>query len=399
MRILVAVLGSLGDIHPMLAVALELRKRGHVVTVATHEPHRSVVEPTGLSFRALRLPGEASDPAFDPLWGDHASFDEGYKRLCVAAIPQLFEKLGADAREADLLLASELVFPARMVAAHAGIPWVSCLLAPYAVSAWPDDPSIDHGTSARGVQAIKEATRVLVALCRDNGLAREVLFARPALIIGLFSSRLLHRPSPHQENTAVVGFPRYEAGRLPDALASFLRRGEPPIVFTLGTLAADIRSNSHLYDATIASARALGHRLVIIAKQDERRQHLRRLAEGDVFVAEYADYAALFPRARLVIHQGGIGTVGLALRAGLPMLIVPFVADQHSNALAARDLGVARTIAVEDYSAERVVAELKALMGDASYLSKAREVAACMREENGAVAACDLLERIETQAT
>ena len=42
-----------------------------------------------------------------------------------------------------------------------------------------------------------------------------------------------------------------------------------------------------------------------------------------VIAFDYAPFSALFPRAELVVHHGGIGTTGLAMRSGRPMLIVP----------------------------------------------------------------------------
>ncbi|MFM9108664.1 MAG: glycosyltransferase [Chloroflexota bacterium] len=46
----------------------------------------------------------------------------------------------------------------------------------------------------------------------------------------------------------------------------------------------------------------------------------------------YAPLSALLPRARAVIHQGGIGTLAQAMRSGQPSLIVPFAHDQPDNA-------------------------------------------------------------------
>ena len=53
-RILLATFGSLGDLHPYIAVGLGLRARGHTVTIATSELYRSKVEGEGLHFHAVR---------------------------------------------------------------------------------------------------------------------------------------------------------------------------------------------------------------------------------------------------------------------------------------------------------------------------------------------------------
>src|SRR5690606_38603984 len=36
----------------------------------------------------------------------------------------------------------------------------------------------------------------------------------------------------------------------------------------------------------------------------------------------------LFPRMQAVVHHGGAGTTGAVLRAGVPQVVVPFLADQ-----------------------------------------------------------------------
>ena len=43
-RILFATIGSLGDLHSLIAVALKLRERGHLVSVRTSEWYRSKIE-------------------------------------------------------------------------------------------------------------------------------------------------------------------------------------------------------------------------------------------------------------------------------------------------------------------------------------------------------------------
>src|ERR1700722_3571591 len=59
MRILFATIGSLGDLHPCLGLALELKRRGHSVVIASTEAYRSRVLELGIGFRSLR-------PSWDP---------------------------------------------------------------------------------------------------------------------------------------------------------------------------------------------------------------------------------------------------------------------------------------------------------------------------------------------
>jgi len=75
-------------------------------------------------------------------------------------------------------------------------------------------------------------------------------------------------------------------------------------------------------------------------------------------------------------------------------LIVPFAFDQVDNADHARRLGTSRTLYHKDYSAVAATKELGALLDDPSYAQQAREVSERLKQENGSVQACDLIEEL-----
>ncbi|MEL6384076.1 MAG: glycosyltransferase, partial [Cyanobacteria bacterium J06626_18] len=60
-RIILTTWGSLGDLHPMIALSLGLRDRGHDIVLATTEEYRKKVEALGLEFHAIR-PEAPTDP-------------------------------------------------------------------------------------------------------------------------------------------------------------------------------------------------------------------------------------------------------------------------------------------------------------------------------------------------
>ena len=53
-RFLFATAGSLGDLHPHVAVARALLQRGHQAVVAAAEDHRAPVEAAGVEFAPVR---------------------------------------------------------------------------------------------------------------------------------------------------------------------------------------------------------------------------------------------------------------------------------------------------------------------------------------------------------
>ena len=53
-RFVLTTFGSLGDLHPTIAIGLGLQARGHEAIVATSENYRQPIEALGLGFRPLR---------------------------------------------------------------------------------------------------------------------------------------------------------------------------------------------------------------------------------------------------------------------------------------------------------------------------------------------------------
>jgi UDP:flavonoid glycosyltransferase YjiC (YdhE family) len=169
-------------------------------------------------------------------------------------------------------------------------------------------------------------------------------------------------------------------------LARFLDRGPPPIVFTLGTaLAADPGT---FYESSARAAKSLGRRAVLILMDSRNRP--QSLPDG-VVAFDYAPFIELFPRAAAVVHHGGIGTTGLAMRSGCPMLAMPCAWDQADNAARAARLGIARTIPRQRYTPARVAAELHHLLDNPTYARRASTVAEQVRQEDGVRVACDAL--------
>ena len=54
MKIVIAPYGSLGDLHPMLALAMELRERGHEIMINSLEVYREKIDTLGFEFFPLR---------------------------------------------------------------------------------------------------------------------------------------------------------------------------------------------------------------------------------------------------------------------------------------------------------------------------------------------------------
>ena len=337
------------------------------------------------------------------------------RRMMLPCLEQSYEDLREIAGEADLLVGHPIAFATPIVAEELRKPWISVALQPAAIlSAF--DPLTVSGMPllewCRGWgpgfwaqfwrltrKVMRHWGRPVNDLRRKKGL-REV--ASP-LLDDMFSpygtqawfSRVLASPQVDwPAKMSVMGFPFYDRlapgqGLSPE-LARFLDAGSPPVVFTLGSSA--VFDAGTFYTESAEAVKALGCRGVLLVGKDPRNLPVRALPEG-MIVADYAPYSELFSRAAAVVHQGGAGTMAQALRAGVPMCVVPFSHDQPDNARRCVGLGVARTVPRGAYRAGRVRAELERLLTDGGYRASGQKVAAVMAKEDGIGAACDGLER------
>jgi len=131
---------------------------------------------------------------------------------------------------------------------------------------------------------------------------------------------------------------------------------------------------------------------VLLVGHDPLNQPLELLSEN-LFAVPYAPYAQIFPRASAIVHHGGIGTTGHSLRAGKPMLVMPYGGDQYDNGARVARLGVGRVMRRNHYRAERAVIEIDQLLENPNYMKQAATIGQQIQRENGVWAACDAIEK------
>ena len=130
-RILFATIGSLGDLHPCLALGQELQRRGHSITIAATEFYRDKVESVGFSFRPMRPNWNPTDQELIRQCEDLQTGPEIlYRKLILPHLADTYHDLLAASTEADLLIAGELVYAAPLVAEKLKCRWISMILSP-----------------------------------------------------------------------------------------------------------------------------------------------------------------------------------------------------------------------------------------------------------------------------
>jgi UDP:flavonoid glycosyltransferase YjiC (YdhE family) len=414
MRIVLTTYGSLGDLHPYLALALELQQRGHTPVLATSELYRERITNHNLEFAPVRpdLPSpEESGPliakVMHPVHGPEFLF----RHLIMPHLRDSYEDLSVACQNADLLISHPITFAAPVVAEVQNIPWLSTALAP--ISLWSlHDPPVPPGVSwgyklprsGKGANALLwQAARFVTGrwlrpvqtlraehhLRKDGHPMFDLQFS-PHGTLAMFSSALATAQPDWPPNITMCGFGFYDTqSTLAPELQAFFDAGEPPIVFTLGSAA--VYAARDFFAASARAARRLKRRALFLIGEGTTLDFPLTPDEQSV---DYAPHAPVFARAAVVVHQGGIGTTAQALRAGVPQLVVPFSHDQPDNAARIDRLGCGRFLPRTRYNAERAQNALQVLLHNAEIGERARSVAAQVRAENGVHTACDVIEKL-----
>ncbi len=400
MRILIATFGSLGDIHPYLAIAEKLAEQGARITFVTTTVHRDLIETAGFNFLPMR-PEVKPDPGFFAHFMDE--FQGGRFLLRDLLFPSIRDSY-ADVMAAipghDLLITQMVAFGGHLAARVTGIPWVSTVLSPLSFFS-REDPSV----LAAPLTALRRRSPVLTRMI--NGLAqrttvRSTLCVKefeaelglpdggnpifegqhsPSSVLALFSKHFAALQTDWPSQAIATGFPFRPPAPLPPELEQFLSTGLPPIVFTLGSSA--VFTPGKFFE----TAQGLGRRALLLAGPAAKNIASTR----DVLAINYAPHSAVFPRASVIVHQGGMGTMSEALRSGRPSLVVPFAVDQPDNAARCERLGVAKVLSRRALSVRNVTRALDPLLNNACYLNAASQLAAKINAENGAADAARLI--------
>ena len=414
-RIVLTTFGSFGDIHPYIAVGLELKSRGHDAVIGTSPTYREKIESTGLGFHPIRpdiAPPEENIEtvvkAMDLLRGSEFIV----KELFSPHVRDSYKDLREAVCDADLLITHMLTLAGPVLAQKTGIPWISTVLAPMSFFS-EDDPTVPPQYPGFGkiLRLNPIVARLFVSLAKriantwiepvyrlrsELGLPRggHPVFEgqhSPSLVLALFS-KMLGEPQPDwPPQTLVTGFPFYDrkdGSSISPELERFLDGGAPPVVFTLGSTAIYVADD--FYSESIEAARLLKRRAVLLTG-DPRNMPKQSLSDG-IAAFEYAPFGQILPRAAAIVHQGGVGTTGQSLRAGVPELVIPFNHDQPDNAFRVARLGVGRTISRTKYNARTAARELEILLTEKSYAERAAAIGAQVRSEDGAATAADAIE-------
>lgn len=351
MKMLISSIGSRGDVQPLLALALELRARGHTPVLCAAPNFQSWAESFSVDFVPLGPDLEALTRGM-PAQPRTKPSPEQLQQLARHTVAEQFRVMPEAARGCDIILVGGALQTAgRSIAEALGIPYIYAAYCPATLPS-PDYPPATMG--ARHSQSLPteenlrlwqadaqsfdaafgtalNEQRAALGLPPVAHVARHITTDRPWLVadpvlapmgtpidmtIWQTGAWLLTNPTP-----------------LPDELEQWLAAGEPPLYFGFGSMRAGTETSRML----IETARALDRRAIIVRGWG----NLDAVdARDDVIVVGDVNHERLLPRVAAVVHHGGAGTTTAAARAGRPQVVMPHHYDQFYFAHRVKTLGI-----------------------------------------------------------
>jgi rhamnosyltransferase subunit B len=353
---IIAAVGTAGDTLPLIALAKQLVRRGHEVDFLAYDFFAPAVREAGLTFHRVGNADLYNQLAHDAtVWYWHKGFASLWKYLA-AAIPDTLAHLEKLRRSNTVMVASSGAVGLRLAQDKYRLPLATVHMSPFyffsrysnvmgALGAWPRWMPMPVRTLA-----LHLADRFFIdGACRDdmNAIRREMGLSRIRHVF----TRWIHSPDkvicavpdwfapsqpdwpPHAISVAFPMAEKSESWTPDEKLAAFLADGPPPILFAAGTGAGAALTFFH---RAVEVARLTQRRVILVTRWPEQ---IAQPLPDNVTLIAHAPFDQLLPRVAAIVHNGGVGTIALAMQAGIPQIIVPFAYDQFYNGVRLAELG------------------------------------------------------------
>jgi rhamnosyltransferase subunit B len=410
LRILLPTLGSAGDVHPTIALAIALQSRGHQTTILTNEFYGEQIRAAGINFLPLGTLVEGEKILADPrLWHPTKAFSCIAQLVILPNLRRLYRLIEKHADSSTVVVASGICLGARVAQEKLGIPVATVHLQPSMLRSYCDAGMFGRLPLGPGVPAVLKRALYWAAdrWMIDRELAPELnVFRRelslapvrrifdgyihsPQLSLGLFDNWFAPVQPDWPRNLHLTGFVLYDSSsrrEIPHEAEEFLVAGPPPVLFTPGSGAATLND---FFRESVEACRLTGLRAMLVTNfTDQLPGDLPRGIRG----FPYLPFSRVLPRCCLMVYPGGIGTMAQTIQAGVPHLVVPHAHDQPDNAARVERLGLGKHIYPEKYRGAKVALLLKKLLSDTGLSERCRSFAARIQSDAALDKACSLIE-------
>lgn len=395
MKIACVILGTRGDVQPMIALSTSLTAKGHEVTICAPSENRELAEmyqcrfiPFGPEIKKSieENPGKQKGGVavkFSPAQGKKFTLDQ------INLLPSLIA-------DADLVLGAGIVAGVHTAADILKVPYRLVAFYPIILGTTAEDPLKNrmmfnfgrlmlnlmmkgYVNKARRQLGLAPVNDIWAHWMGENVIVacdREINAAREKTAFDFTQTGFMLLPSKRE---------------LPIEVKDFLNAGSPPVYIGFGS---NPITDAGKYTAMFEQVReATGQRLII----SKGWAGFPGNNSTDILYVDDMPFELLFPKMAAAIYHGGTGTMAAIARAGIPQAAFPFMGDQFDNRKQINRLGLGpNTCDFKKISAEAVSAAITDCVSNDTYQKNAKELAQKLKDVNGIELTVQLIESINS---
>lgn len=359
-------LGSGGDLYPFIRIGRVLLAEGHEVTLVTHCVYEKEVIKYGFHFVSFDTLSEYQLMMNDEIQvkvQDPKVYVEYYKRYLFPRLERTFTQISEVCDSNTIIIAHYLVQAlAQMVSEKLGLRYITVFLSPSFLE------SIIQ-TSGYIMTYISEEFNYLrnkVGLSSVNNWRSMLDYYNHGIAFWpeWFGDYIPRTDLP----ITYAGFLLHEnLEQVSDDLMEYFERCNP-VIITHGTTPP---ISDTFYLSCLSACAELGYPSVVVSKN---KNVIPATYQSIVRHETFLPFSKVMAKARLLIHHGGIGTMGQAMRAGTPQLILGNGFDRPLNAAHAKKLEVADFIPLPKWNKKDVISSLEKLLNKNTIEKNCNEV-------------------------
>jgi sterol 3beta-glucosyltransferase len=416
MHLTIVAIGSRGDIQPYIALGQGLQQAGHRVRLNTHLDFETLVRAHQLEFAPLHgnvrdLMSSETGVSFTETGANPIKFVREFRGIARTMIVEMLGDCLKACEDTDLIVMTGIGFYAAYpVAEKLGRPFLQAYLQPVTptrdfsmsvIKPLKLGGLVNYASYFVGGQMFWQAMRGAM-----NDARREVLNLPPTPFWGPFgklyqdrnpviygySPHVLPRPKDWPDFVHVTGYWFLDQAadwQPPPELIDFLQAGSPPVAIGFGSM--NNRDPEQTTEIVLNALDRSKQRGVLLTGWGGLHQFD---LPDHVFKIDFVPHEWLYPRVRAIVHHGGAGTTGAALRSGVPSIGIPFFADQPFWAERAYRAGVGpRPIPRKKLTAENLAAAIDLAVNEPLLRRHAAQIGEQIRSEDGVQRAVEIFRR------
>jgi UDP:flavonoid glycosyltransferase YjiC (YdhE family) len=391
MKISIIINGTRGDVQPMLALAIGLKKNGYEVILCAPPENEELVNKYNCPFVAF-------GPNYKELFKQNAQMKGGataapsQKEMKKETENQI-KKLPKIIEGSNLVLGVGFVLGVHTVADLLKIPYRFVIFYPMLLGTSKKDPLFNRLLFGLGrsmtnlvMKSFINNSRNKLGLPPINDVWKHWMGEHVIAACDKELNAVRDGVSFNFTQTGYMLLPSQNG--LPESVDNFLKSGKPPIYIGFGSNPVDRPEKyNHIFNEV---SKETNQRFII----SKGWANLPEINSTDILYVDEMPFELLFPQLAAIVYHGGTGTMAAAARAAIPQAVFPFMADQFENRKQIVKLGLGpNTCDFKKLSAEALSSAIKDCVNNNEFKKNAFEISEKLKMTNGLDMTIGLIER------